>query len=186
MTLSAEIVVRVQWSSGCSQIIHTSPSAPIDETLASHGFSAPPSHTVFVAFTGQFINPIISFHYYNISSGDKLACLAKKTSSNVCQVPHYLKQYSIARISDHQAYRMEKIREEARSKKRDQGFDRWELSGGFDAAMRKFVTEHEESKYEDYEDDSLPTVIPQVASMNEELMPTLWTISSPALTGTHA
>jgi hypothetical protein len=72
MDLYAEIAVRVQWTSGKPQIIHTYPSSPIDQTLATYGFRALPSSTFLVAFKGHFIDPIFSFHYYNISTGDKL------------------------------------------------------------------------------------------------------------------
>jgi hypothetical protein len=196
MNLSTQIDVRVQWNSGDSKIIHTYPGSPIDETLASHGFSTSSSDILFVAFKGEFINAIFSFHYYNISTGDKLVCHSKKKRLNFPGVNYFLNQTLITPSAHPQICTKDEIRTQVHSKMTDQAFDKMEFCDKFISVMNDFLIEQdnfenfdgiengdfEDDLEDDFEDDLMSTVIPQTSSINGEPMPTIWSMSTPPFT----
>jgi hypothetical protein len=186
MDLFAELVVRVQWNSGHSQIIHTYPGSPIDETLAAHGFSTSPSSTLLVAFKGQFINPIFSFHYYNITNGDKLVCIAKKNRWSFHGIRYFVDRCLITPLSYSQICTMEEIRTDVLSKMVDRAFNKWELCEGFVSTMKDLLVEQERLEDDEFKGESVPTMVPQAASINDTPIPTIWSIHTPKFTDARA
>jgi hypothetical protein len=74
---------------------------------------------------------------------------------------------------------MAEARAEVRSKMLDRAFDRWELCPAFVGTMKDLLEEQEEFEDDEYEDESEPTVVPQVASINDSPIPTTWTMFTP-------
>jgi hypothetical protein len=73
-----EFVVKVEWNWGGTKRIHTSSASPILEVLESHGFSGLDNSALLIAHRGRLINPMFTFNYHKIQSGDRLICLLKR------------------------------------------------------------------------------------------------------------
>jgi hypothetical protein len=73
-----DLVVKVQWNWGGAKTIHTSSASPILEVLESHGFSSLDTSALRIAHRGRLVNPMFTFNFHKIQSGDRLICLLKR------------------------------------------------------------------------------------------------------------
>jgi hypothetical protein len=173
MSAIGTIVIRVQWNIGGSLTIRTDSTSPIGDVLASHGFESSLTFSLVIVFKGQIIDPMFSFHYYHINSGDRLICMAKKTGIDP-KIVDYLDQFSISSSrTSSLTFQQEDIRENVQSKLEDVVFTRWELLNEFPRMLRELLDEYEQMDAP-FEEERLPTVMPDHASVNEAPMPTSW------------
>jgi hypothetical protein len=77
----SDLILRVQWYWGGSTIVRTPSSSSIGDALSIHGFAAFDRSIVVVAHRGRLVDPLFTFHHYNVRSGDRLVCLSKRLPS---------------------------------------------------------------------------------------------------------
>jgi hypothetical protein len=170
---SETIVIRAQWSTGGSQIIRTNSMSPIEDAFALPEFESSLTSSLVIVFKGQIINPIFSFHYYGIKSGDRLVCVAKKSDVQP-KILHYLEQFSISQYhTPSRTSQAEAIRAIVRSRLEDLVYTRWELRDEFPRMIQVLLDEYEQMDSL-LEEQQSPTVVPDDASVNETPIPTLW------------
>jgi hypothetical protein len=76
-----DLIIKVAWSWGGSQIIHAHATDALSDVLASHSFSATNGSDLHVALRGCFVDTCFSLQFLQIHTGDHLYCLLKRQPS---------------------------------------------------------------------------------------------------------
>jgi hypothetical protein len=163
---SSTIVLTVRWSSGGSQIVHAQRHSFIDEVLSSYGFSAGPRTVLFVAHKGKFIDPLFSFGYYNISSGDTLVCHTKA-------FPYKCDRLYEPRLSPRFTARARRS-ECLNTRMEDQVFTQLEMAQEFPSVMMDLLKQGERFDITGQFHHPFATIVPLIPTINETPMPALW------------
>jgi hypothetical protein len=186
--LDGEIVVRVQWSLGESKAIHARVSCQIGEALAEHGFSARDNATMLlVAYKSKVIDPAFTFHYYGVSSGNKLVCLTKELHS-IAMSHRFLKSLkssSLSHISTiAELRRTEDAMHTESSRIHDVAFLQCEMLPEFPLILKDLLPEDGRQWPPEMGDPVLLTVVPQWSSICESPIPTAFHFDFFSLDGT--
>ncbi|OHT11013.1 hypothetical protein TRFO_19512 [Tritrichomonas foetus] len=89
--MSANLVIRAQWSWGDSKIIKTKRDCVICEALKQEGFEEMEGNRLIIAFKGKIIDSAFTFDYYSIQNGARLVMALKKIPSKT-KTLHFLEK----------------------------------------------------------------------------------------------
>jgi hypothetical protein len=168
-----DLILKVQWQWGGSKIVRTCASCPVSDVLAFQGFSPLENTTLLVAHKGHLVDPLFSFQYHNVQTGDRLVCMLKRLPSRekssrfresvsptkrvVCQ---------LAPISDPaEANRRAQI-----ARLTDLSFLAWEAMPDGQLVMEDMLRQ-QERQAKDRVGFAGPTVVPESRGMSEAPLP---------------
>jgi hypothetical protein len=175
--MDSSLTIVITWTWGGSVVVRTDSTTPICDVLSCHGFCSIEGSHLLAVYKGTVIEPALSFHYYNIKTGDHLFCLLKLIVIPE-KSPRYCESVTRVRFAAHaSAFRpvSDASQRDEESRLADLSFSSWESMRELPQMMNDLFIEQEAEARDETPVAIIPaTVVREGGSIRNEPLPNLF------------